>query len=133
MIERPIPRDIQSYEPKLIGPFTTRQVICGIPGFGLAIGAYFLLRGAIGDAALLVSLLIAAPFMLCGWYKPYGIPFDKYAKTVFVSMLLAPNKRKYKTENRYAFLMCNDTQGTNAKKKNKKAKTKPSSADFYKV
>ena len=98
MIERNIPRDIAKYETKLLGPFTTRQIVCMVPGFGLAIGAYFLFKDSLGELALFVSVCLAIPFLLAGWWKPYGIPFEKYFINVFIRNFLSPTKRKYKTE-----------------------------------
>ena len=40
MIEVEINQDIRDYKTKLIGPFTTRQVICLVLGGGTVIGAY---------------------------------------------------------------------------------------------
>lgn len=105
-IEREIPKDISKYESKLIGPFTTRQVVCGVPGMGLAIGCYFLLRPYVtDDVNFFIDILVALPFLVCGWIKPYGIPFEKYISIVFVSQVLAPKHRKYKTENTYGELV----------------------------
>ena len=73
-IEREVPKDISRYESKLIGPLTTRQVICGIPGFGLAVGCYFLLQPYISnDVNFFIDMIVALPFLVCGWIKPYGI------------------------------------------------------------
>lgn len=102
MIEKNVPRDMSKYEAKLIGPFTTRHVVCLVPGAIVAVLAFFALKGVLGDAALLVSTVLALPFGLCGMYKPYGIPFERYAKTVFYSVVLSPTKKKYKSENTYS-------------------------------
>lgn len=99
MIEKNVPRDMSKYEAKLIGPLTTRHVVCLVPGAIVAVLAFFAFKGVLGDAALLISTILAVPFGLCGLYKPYGIPFEKYAKTVFCSVVLSPTKKKYKTEN----------------------------------
>jgi len=102
MIEIEIPKDIRDYEAKLIGPFTTRQLFCAI---GLAIGCFGSYKIAVnifGEDTGLVWLfpaIVAVPLGLIGWYKPYGLPFEKFAKSVFVSMFLAPAKRVYKISN----------------------------------
>ena len=101
-IEREIPRDISRYKTKLIGTFTTRNVVCGIPGLILGIGTYFLVRPyASQDAAIIAAIIIASPILLCGWAEPYGIPFEKFISIVFVSQVLAPKHIKYVTENTY--------------------------------
>lgn len=126
-IEKEIPRDISKYEVKTIGPFTTRQVVCGVPGIGLGVGAYFLTKPFVGeDVAFFVAVLIAMPLLLMGFAKPYGIPFEKFLSIVFVSLVLAPKHRKYITENTFKDLTLPDEQSTDksctTKKKKKKKK-----------
>ena len=102
MIEIEIPQDIRKYEAKLIGPFTTRQLLCTI---GLVIGCVISYKAATSlfgsDSSLrtIFPMIVAIPFGLVGFYKPYGMPFEKFAKSVFVSMFLAPTKRLYKIKN----------------------------------
>lgn len=104
MIEIEIPKDIREYESKLIGPFTTRQLLCGI---GLVLSCYLSYKAAVsvlGDESSLkffFPMICAIPFGLVGWVKPYGMHFEKFAKSVFVSLVLAPAKRFYKIDNVY--------------------------------
>lgn len=118
MIERNIPKDITKYEAKLIGPFTTRQVVCYIPGIIIAIGVNLVLYKVIGDLSLLVSIILATPFFLCGSWKPYGIPLEKFAKKIIVGALIAPSKRKYKTDDPFSsyFPTINETPSIDKKK-----------------
>lgn len=119
-IEKEIPRDISKVETKFAGPFTVRQLVCGIPGLGLAVGCYFLLRAYVpNDVNFFIDLVIALPFLLCGWIKPYGIPFEKFASIVFVSQFLAPKNRKYCTENTYSILKLPQSKKKDDKKKKK--------------
>lgn len=104
MIERDI-KDTDKYEAKFIGPLSTRQTICGVIGAAFAITGYFLTRNALGDVAFFIGVLAGFPWFLCGFYKPHNIPFEKFAKSVFISMFLAPAKRRYKTENTYDSLL----------------------------
>lgn len=98
-IEREIPKDIKKYEPKLLGPFTTRQILCLVPGLGLGVLAYLLLKNFLSsDVCLFITTFIVVPFILLGWFKPYGLPFEKFVKTVFISSVLSPPIRKYKTK-----------------------------------
>lgn len=97
-IEKEIPKDIRQYETKLIGPFTARQIFSLAPAIGLGLTAYFGLENyLIVDIRLFIVTLIAVPFILIGWYKPYGLPFEKFVKTAFISLVVAPPFRKYKT------------------------------------
>lgn len=101
-IEREVPKDISRYESKLLGPFTTRQIVCGVPGIALAIGGYFISQPYVNDdISFFIAFIIGMPFLLCGWAKPYGIPLEKYLSIIFVSQVLAPKHRKYVTENTY--------------------------------
>ena len=99
MIEKKVPRDIAKYEAKLIGPLTTRQVLFGLAGILAGLGAFFLTKDRLGDAALFLAIVAAAPFMLCGFYKPYNQPFEKFAASVITTIFIAPSVRKYKSEN----------------------------------
>ena len=120
-IEREIPKDISKYEPKLVGPFTTRQVVFGLPGLALGVGAYFLFRPVVSDSVTTaIAIILAAPLLLCACVKVYGIPFEKFVSIVFVSQVLAPQKRKYHTENLYDDLR--EPPAPDAKKKKKREK-----------
>lgn len=101
MIEVPIPRDIREYEPTLVGPFTTRQVICMVVMVALVYGVY-LLEKAFGVADPMqfpIFILFGIPPFLVGWYKPYGMHFEKFFIKAFRENFLAPSKRPYKVEN----------------------------------
>ena len=121
-IEKEIPKDIKDYKPKLIGPFTTRQILCLAPALALGLGLFFGLKNVLStDVRLFAITFIAAPFFLLGWYEPYHMPFEKFVKTVFVSTILSPLYRKYVTER-----ICFDdsTDKAAAKKVRKKKKRK---------
>ncbi len=102
MIEVAVPQDIREFEPTLLGFLTTRQVVCG--GLGL-VGIYgiWAMEKSLGLDPMEVPLyLIAAvPAGLIGWFKPYGIKFEKFMATAFVSNIIAPSKRVYKIDNYY--------------------------------
>lgn len=122
-IEREIPKDITKYEPKLIGPFTTRQVVFGIPGLAIGAGSYFMFRPILPDSInTFLAILLALPFLLCACVKVYGVPFEKFASIVFVSQVLAPTHRKYQSENLYDDLKEKKDVSKTNKKKSKKSK-----------
>ena len=101
-IEKEIPKDIKQYEPKLMGPFTTRQVFCLIPAMAIGIGLFFGLQNFLTvDVRLFVITFVAVPFFFLGWYKPYNLPFEKFIKSIFISTVLSPPHRKYKTSRLY--------------------------------
>ena len=100
MLEAPIPKDIRKYEAKLVGPFTTRQLVCFLGGAALAYGTYKLFGTYLGtQTTMVICSIVAAPFLVMGWYKPYGMPFEKFFKSAFISSVLSPRNRKYKTKN----------------------------------
>lgn len=99
-IEIKITKELGNYEPKFIGPLTLRQVICLIIAFPAAYGTYRGLSPIISsDIAGIFCMLIGAIPCLFGWVKPYGMHTEKFLKSIFVNVILAPQKRKYKTVN----------------------------------
>lgn len=102
MIEIPIPKDVRKYEAKLVGPFTTRQLFCFIGAAAISYIAYKAIGSTLGsESTLMVCGLLASPLLILGWYKPYGMPFEKFFQSAFISTVLAPRHRKYKTKNAY--------------------------------
>lgn len=106
MIEIQIPKDINKYEAKLVGPFTTRQTACFVVACAIGIPTFTGLTklGWGQDLAIMVMLIFVMPCLLVGWVKPYGMNFEKFVQTAFISNILAPQKRKYATFNIYELL-----------------------------
>ena len=106
MIEIEIPKDINKYKAKLVGPFTTRQTICFVLACILAVPTFLFLRDKVPtDLASIVTIVICIPFILVGWVEPYGMSFEKFAQAAFVSNFISPSKRKYVTMNQYEKLI----------------------------
>ena len=103
MIEIEVNQDIREYKTKLIGPFTTRQVICLILGGTTVIGAYNLLQPYLtSDTTTFVCMILAVPFILMsGIFEPHGMKMEDFLKASFVSLVLSPTVRKYELENSY--------------------------------
>ena len=100
MIELEVPKDIRKYEAKLFGPFTTRQLICFVIACAIAYLAYQVLISMMPqDFAFFLIIVIDLPVLLCGWFKPYGMPFEKFAKVAFTTTFISPAARKYVSEN----------------------------------
>lgn len=137
-IEIKIPKEINRYEAKFIGPFSLRQTICLVTCLPAGVGLYLLAKPYVGTD--LAGMFVAPPAVigyLFGWYKPYGMRFEKYLRSVFISSFLAPSKRLYKTENFYSRVLTDIKKAeaaelaaasaeTNGKKKDKKQKYKRS-------
>lgn len=101
MIEIKVPKDIQEFEPTLIGPFTTRTLICAIAVVALTYGGY-MAEKAIGiedPVSVPVFCLLAIPPALIGWVRIYGMHFEKFAGKAIRENFIAPAKRLYKVEN----------------------------------
>lgn len=128
MIEIEINQDIREYKTKLIGPFTTRQVICLILGGTTVIGAYNLLQPYLtSDTTTFVCMILAVPFILMsGIFEPHGMKMEDFLKASFVSLVLSPTVRKYELENSY------NKQLMEERKKKKKKKRKKSKIKAYK-
>lgn len=125
-IEKIIPKDTRQFKPKLIGFLTTRQTLCMIPAAVIGLVLFF----GIGDAAttevkLFIMTIFALPLILIGWYEPYGLPFEKFVRTVFVSMVLSPKYRKYKTKRLDEDELVTEKQQPRRQKKKKKKTNNP--------
>jgi hypothetical protein len=104
MIDIEIPKDINKYEAKLVGPFTARQTGCFAAALGVGIPLFMGMTKSLGapqDVAIIAMIIVVTPFLLLGWIKPYGMAFEKFIQTAFVSNVLSPKKRKYVTDNNY--------------------------------
>lgn len=128
MIEIEVNQDIREYKTKLIGPFTTRQVICLILGGTTVIGAYNLLQPYLtSDTTTFVCMILAVPFILMsGIFEPHGMKMEDFLSASFVSLVLSPTVRKYELENSY------NKQLMEERKKKKKKKRKKSKIKAYK-
>ena len=125
-IEKEIPKDIKDYKPKLIGPFTTRQILCFTPAAILAVGVYWGLKNVLSsDIRLFLVTIIGVPFILLGTYSPYNMPLEKFIKMIFISTLLSPLHRKYKTER----IFPNERQLQQTQKNVQKKRRKKKAAD----
>ena len=103
MLEVPVTKEITEYEPKLIGPFTTRQTICLFFAIPISFMIIQHLQPILGwDLAAVVLFFPAGICYLIGWFKPYGMKIEKFLQDVFVKRFLAPTHRKYKTQNTHA-------------------------------
>lgn len=104
-IEIKIPKEVNKYEAKLIGPFTKRETAALVVAAPIWIASYNLLKPHVSFDVIIIVLLIEGSIAwLFGWSKFYGMRFEKFLKNVFVSAFIAPSKRLYRTENYYALL-----------------------------
>ena len=105
MIEVPIPKDITKVKTTLIGPFSTRMVVCGV----IAAAVDFAVLSLISAFAIPLSLnskigigvILAMPILAFAIITPYDMPLEKFLKNAFVLNYLAPKTRVYQIENFY--------------------------------
>lgn len=97
-----INKDVGNYEAKVVGPFTLRQAVCIAVAAPVCVWLYNGTSSFMpSDAAGFLTFIPAVIAWLFGWKKPYGMPMEKFLKSIFVTMVLAPSNRKYKTVNRH--------------------------------
>lgn len=124
MIEVEMNQDIRKYEPKLIGPFTTRQIICATVGGGTILFTHQILTPFLTtDITSYVCMFLSIPFLALGWWKPYGMKMEDFAKSAIISLVLAPNVRKFQHKYSYQAELY-------AKKKSKKRKKRKPSKKY---
>ena len=103
-MEIKINKEVNSFEPKVIGPFTIRQAVCVF--LAVPICLWFYKKGSAflpSDIVDFLLLIPAAITWLFGWKKPYGMPMEKFLKSIFVNVILASGNRIYKTEKQLSF------------------------------
>ena len=97
MIQVEIPNSVSEYKAKFIAGLTGKQValIC-FAGFCIFLDFKFL-KPFLGDT-LAIGLAIIPAFIAAafGWVNPYGMPFDKFLKSVVLQSIVAPKVRKAK-------------------------------------
>ena len=95
-------KNILTHKSKIIGNFSTREVVCGGIGALIALGIGFsgTIKGS--DMTLnekvMVSFLFALPFFLIGFVKLYGQPLEKILPIIIYDNFIVPLIRPYKTE-----------------------------------
>lgn len=103
MIEAPIPKDITKIKTVTIGPFTTRQVVCGSIAAVVEFIVFSILStfdiSMIIDTKVGLGVIIAVPIMIFAFDGPYGMPMEKFLLNTFILSFIAPTVRKYETKN----------------------------------
>lgn len=104
MILIQIPKDIRSYEPKFLGPFTVREGICiAIAGAimlgGVAIEKYLFQMDSVSYIPPAIPAMIPIFF---GWgERLLNMKPEVYLRTVFIQSTMVPKYRPFKTHNFY--------------------------------
>lgn len=99
-----VPKDLTKVKTKVAFNLTKRQLVCFSIAAATAVPTYFLAKGAIGNtAAMLLLIVVAMPSFLAAMYEKNGQPFEKVVKIVVKSRFIRPKIRPYKTENVYEY------------------------------
>ena len=93
-------KDIRKYEPKVMGPFTKRQMIYLVIGLAYSLPVGMLLPTTF-DNKVIVTLALIAPMFLCGYLKMDGTPLEVIAIRWVYRTILTPAARKYKRPHPY--------------------------------
>ena len=135
MLEIRITCELNDYAPKIAGPFTGRQCLCIVLGAAPCYLMYTILKDYIPiDILGFFCIIPAAIAVAFGWFKPYGMKMENYLRTVFITFVLSPTTRRYKSENRIrtmlnqieaAELVAQETEAEGRKKNRKKNEKKP--------
>lgn len=124
MLEIPILKDIREYETKLVGPFTTRKLLCTIVAAGFGYASYAAQIYLIGMSKPLFPIIFtAAAIPLLFATKPYGLKFEVFLKTAFFCNYVCPKNRIFKTFNVYDKII-KEAEILNLKENKKKVKKK---------
>ena len=129
MIIMPVPKDVRSFKPKFIGPFSKREFL-GV------VGMVLIAVITITQRATIVLIPGVIP-ILCGFIDVQGMPIWVFAKDLIVQKFIAPRHRLYKVRNLYqdyavrnqiTMEYLDDNPGVTVKQKKKKKKEYEKSA-----
>ena len=103
MIIMPVPKDVRSFKPKFMGPFTKREAI----GVGCAVALVVITYAAIAPFSegmtmtqqATIAMVPAAIPLAFGFIDVQDMPIWVYGWNMIVQNFLAPRHRVYKTAN----------------------------------
>ena len=102
MIAVRIPEEIRKYKEKLAFGLTARQLICTIITGAICVPLYWNGKDIIPEDILgWAIIIIALPLLSIGYVKFNGVPMERMAKIIFLTQVLYPVKRKFKSENAF--------------------------------
>lgn len=129
MIEVEMNKDVRTFEPKIMGPFTRRQLL------SLVIAAAYTLPVVVlvpGDAMMKVLLgcVLAIPAILCGFIDVLGLPLLQFITYCVIPSVTNPKVRKFKSENAYETYL-EEAESMEGKKKGKQQKAEQAKRVTY--
>lgn len=99
MIETKVPMDVRSYKAKLIGPFTTRQLVCVVIAVLIDAVLFFAILHPFNvpaKPAIFALVFVDVP-IVAFTLEPMGMPMEQYLRSVLIRSFIAPTKRKAKS------------------------------------
>ena len=109
-IEVRINKEVRDYNESLFFGLTLRQCLFALLAIAVAVAAYFLLRGVVGEGQIgVVCILAAFPFALGGFFRYNGMTFEQFITAFIRSELLYPKRLVFKSDNLYAKAMEHST------------------------
>ena len=118
-IELNVPNDIRQTKKKDLAFFSFREIAFMIPAAILMYLTYTGMKDLAlsSDTVITCAALSGSPFLAFAFVKIHGLTLEKWLKSAFVPMFLAPKKRFYKTNNLFR-------EETSTKKKKKSVPSK---------
>jgi hypothetical protein len=107
-----IPDDIYSYDNKVWGNFTLRQIVCMGIALIVVIPIFILLFWSTGsiDLAAVISFFVAVPILMCATFKRDGQHLEKIIRYKLQARFKYPQKRKYVMTNLYEEILKNQKE-----------------------
>ena len=97
MIPKKMSGDITKIESKILFGFTPRQVVWSVIAFILALLINKIFGFIEFETRGFIIMLVAAPFLACGWIKIQGLPFEKHMWILF-KYSFSQRERVYESE-----------------------------------
>ena len=106
MVNIQITKDIRSYQPKFIGPFTFRQAVCLCIAVAINIAGIVFQTNVLGlsqdDVNFIPQIILSVIPMFFGWGEDaLKMKPETYLRRVLRNMLVIPKNRPYRTRNFY--------------------------------
>lgn len=82
MLSVAVHKDISEYQPKVVGKLTSRTLLSIVGALGCSVLAGLYIRLVLGlnvGDNMLVIYAVSVPFWCCGFFRPKGMPFEKFA------------------------------------------------------
>ena len=110
-MEIKIPKEVRQHSETIFFGLSIRQFICAVLAVSVAIGTYFLTKGAIGkETASWACIVAAAPLAVAGFFRYNGLTFERLLWAMFKTHILCAGRRLYKSENLYDKLLHTPTK-----------------------